>query len=168
MPIPPGAKPPTKRSKSAQEKGLDWQGEFQQFVEGYRNAFPIEIVRLYDTHSAGSFLPAQGGDFILIRNGHGVLLDTKYSGKNQSLVTCLKSAWSDSQASRMRLWSRAGGTSIVLFLGSGGMVEVWDASKLFEAYYTPRMKPNPNDCMLVVNKRDFFEEFKENFIDFIW
>lgn len=137
------------KPKTPQELGLEFQTDFQRHFEHLRNFKKLEIVRLYDTHAAGSLIPAQGGDFIVMFQKRGIMIDTKLSTIHATLEKCLKSSTSETQMSRMRLWVRAGGLAKLVFFGTHGL-EIWNVdTPLLEAYYTPRMKP-PIECCEIV------------------
>lgn len=154
------------KPKTPQELGLDFQTEFQRFLEVQRNHHKLEIVRLYDTHAAGSILPAQGGDFILLFAGKAILIDTKLTTKHECLSSCLKSAASETQMARMRLWNRAGGVSWLVFRTSSGAVDVWRVDDfLLECYYTARKKPDPRTNLVASFLSEAF--MYENFINLL-
>lgn len=93
---------------------------------------PLFYHRFYDTNSANSFLPAQPGDHQVIKGGHTVVIETKYSAIHVSLVSCFASVFKDSsQLTFARLLSRAGADYWVVFQGSGGY-ELWDGNLLFK------------------------------------
>jgi hypothetical protein len=170
-PPPTGVKPPPppappRKGKTPQELGLKFQTEFQRFLEVERTHHKLEIIRLYDTHAAGSLLPAQGGDFILMFAGKGILIDTKLTTKHECLSTCLKSAASETQMSRMRLWNRAGGISWLVFQGSAGNIDAWAVDDyLLDCYYTPRTKPDPHKG--IVFGFPSMAELKLHFVEFL-
>lgn len=97
------------------------------------------FVRLYDTTSAGNFLPGQPGDFILHVEGVGCLLEVKSSSKHPSLNSVtLRDTFSIEQIKGARLWLRAGAVSLCLFHRVGTKtVEVWGMQDVVGAYLSP-------------------------------
>lgn len=101
---------------------------------------PIVVHRFYDTHSAGSFLPAQPGDFLIITEGRAILLEAKHSTKYMSLRSCFSTHMKDSQIGQHTLWQRAGATTLVIFKSEtkegGKQVELWDGKNLIKSRNT--------------------------------
>lgn len=150
------------KPKTPQELGLEFQTDFQHHFEFLRTYTKLEIIRLYDTHAAGSLLPAQGGDFIVMFQKRGVMIDTKRSTVHPTLEKCLKSVVTKTQMSRMRLWVRAGGLAKLVFLGTNCM-EIWNVNDaLLEAYYTPRMKPPLSCCEVIFSD---WQDFRAGIVD---
>jgi hypothetical protein len=90
--------------------------------------------RLYDTRSAGGYLPQQQGDFIVAAATGGWLIECKASRKHNSLKSCLADNVEQHQAANLRLWHRFQ-PAIVLFCaaGDGNRIEVWDGETIGHA-----------------------------------
>lgn len=85
--------------------------------------------RFPDTKSCGNFVADQPADFLVCSAGSGMLLEAKASAKHDSLRSCLSNNVSGTQALHHRLWARAGGSSMFVFLGvSTDTVEIWDGA----------------------------------------
>ena len=112
--------------------------KFQDNVQDYLVSLvehnPVVVERLYDTHSAGNFLPAQPADFRLLIRGITVLLEVKHSVKHRSLYSCFSSAVSDDQLAGHRMYLRAGGFCYFLFgseIKKGDWnIELWPSQEL--------------------------------------
>lgn len=122
----------------------DWfEGRVQSALEVMMRTGPTFYQRLYDTRSAGGFLPAQPGDFIGVTQGTGWLLEVKASGKYGSLADggALRSLVKDHQALGGYLMTRASGKSLFVFYGRHSrQLEVWDGAAVRETYVVPRAK----------------------------
>jgi len=93
---------------------------------------PLVYHRFYDTHAANTFLPAQPGDHLIVKNGHATVIETKYSSTHISLVSCFSAVFNNSaQLTFARLWARAGAGYWVVFQGVSGY-EVWSGDLLYE------------------------------------
>lgn len=110
-------------------------GEFEATtLEALRNLMTIKangirFFRLYDTHSAGNFLPEQPGDFWGGCPRGPALIECKASIVHNSLKGALSSAMDFGQAMQLRLWGEAGYVALVLFHDYYGKnVEVWDGA----------------------------------------
>jgi hypothetical protein len=88
---------------------------------------PLVVHRFYDTRSAGSFLPNQPGDFLVIRSGEAFLLELKSSAVHTSLRSCLSETVSPQQIGHHKMWARAGAYCWFLFLGADGNLELWSS-----------------------------------------
>lgn len=87
----------------------------------------LRFLRLYDSRSAGSFLPPQPADFLVAYTPFTALLECKASEKFTSLRQCLSSHVDAAQAAQMRLWTeRTCHPAYVLFYSFvEGVLEVW-------------------------------------------
>lgn len=148
-------------SKSAQQRGKDFEEDTRQALEYAVRKTKTAYIRLYDTHSAGSFLPAQPCDFMACHDGTTILIECKASEKHSSLADnrrVLTSNLSDNQMAHARLWTRAGGRYLILFLSvEQGKVEVWDGNRVADTYFTPRARLDINDCLYQTNKTNLKE-----------
>lgn len=86
----------------------------------------VRMYRMYDSHSAGAFLPEQPGDFMGATARGATLLEAKTSIKHDSLRSCLSSNMDYGQAAELDLWDEAGHCSLVMFYAyQTGTVEIW-------------------------------------------
>lgn len=107
--------------------GAWFESHVQADLKTIKERYPIDWLRLYDTKSAGSFLPAQPADFIVAGADDVYLLETKCSGKHKSLRGGLSSLVKQTQAVSHYTWSRSGHMSHFLFLSvQTGVLQLWD------------------------------------------
>lgn len=122
----------------------DWfEGKVQEALELLMRTGPSLYQRLYDTRSAGGFLPAQPGDFMGATDGLPWLIEVKASGKYGSLADggALRSLVKEHQALGAYLMARAGGASRIFFYGRHSRrLEVWDGMAVRAVYVQPRAK----------------------------
>ena len=102
--------------------------------------------RLYDTKSAGKFLPPQPADFIGVLQGVPVLLECKSSDQFKSFKECsLKSFIKPTQYASFTMWQRNGGCGLFVFYSIFGKTfEIWGSRDILRAYsdgWNPHMKP---------------------------
>ncbi len=103
------------------------------FWEAQEN-YPFKCIRLYDTHTAGNYMPATDGDYVIMSKGTGFLVEVKCSAKHSSLKSCLSSHLSKGQAQAQRLYARAGGVPVVVFASvSENVVEIWEGNCVGQA-----------------------------------
>lgn len=89
----------------------------------------IRFFRLYDTHSAGGFLPEQPGDFWGGCPRGPTIIECKASIKHSSLTGALSTALDFGQAMQLRLWAEAGHVALLLFFDyNGKSIEAWDGA----------------------------------------
>jgi hypothetical protein len=90
--------------------------------------FPLFYLRLYDTKSAGNYLPAQPCDFLIwTPNRSGIFLEVKYSSAGESLRSVFSNNVSDQQLASARLAHRAGQHYLILFYSAASKCfELWD------------------------------------------
>lgn len=133
------------KKKTPQEVGKDFEDHLQAAMKLLQQKHKFTFIRLYDSHSAGSFLPAQPGDFCGVAQGRGFLMEAKSSAKVATLhgnKSVLSSNMGTTQAAAMKIWYRAGAVVLVPFLAQGtGEVEFWDGKYLAEIFSTPRARP---------------------------
>lgn len=136
---------------SSQARGKGFEETFRQVLKGMVNTHPLAFVRLYDTRSAGAFLPEQPGDFLLTYDKVNFLVECKSSKRYSSLSQGrqpLTSLFSDGQIASMYVWQRAGSRPLILFLpAEGEEVEFWRGEDVYEAYHTPRGKLQEKDIL---------------------
>lgn len=140
------------KEKSAQQLGIEFQTRVQNVLSGLQSTNAMVYHRLYDTKSAGNFLPGQPGDFCGCWKGRAFLIEVKLSTKHTSLAGSrapLNSLFDDEQVAKMRLWSMAKAQTLVIFKShTDGAVEVWDGGYLGECYVTPKKKLEPIGILL--------------------
>ncbi len=90
----------------------------------------LAYLRLYDTKSAGDYLPQQPADFLITYSGFTTLLEAKFSEVHDSLAQCFSNAAKPNQTASAHIWSRAGAKYFFLFYPklSNGKVELWDGA----------------------------------------
>lgn len=86
---------------------------------------PLLVHRFYDSRSAGTILPAQPADFLVIHQGIPILVELKSSEVHDSLRACFSSAVTKQQLAQHRIWRRAGARCWFLFYGAEGRYERW-------------------------------------------
>jgi hypothetical protein len=119
--------------------GKDTEGIVRDSLLMMQEKKKAVFIRLYDTTSAGNFLPGQPGDFVLHAGGRGCLLEVKSSIKYASLLdTTLRNVFSLEQIKGARLWSRSGAATLCVFHHVGkNFVEIWEMKNVVEAYLSP-------------------------------
>lgn len=134
-------KPKSRDTMTDQSFG-DWvEGQVQEALDRIYRSGPVFYQRLYDTRSAGSYLPAQPGDFIVVANGTPFLVEVKASGKYPSLESAgaMRALIKDHQMLGAHLFARAGGRSLVIFYGRRSRrLEIWDGALVREDYIATR------------------------------
>ena len=132
------------KEKTPQQKGHEFQDLVQKNLLDHMRKAKSYTMRLYDTKSAGNFLPSQPGDFISIYQGLPILVEAKSSSKVSSLSqsrAALTSLFDNEQLAKGRLWVRAGGSASVIFqCQESRMIEVWDMGYLRDCFNTPRLR----------------------------
>ena len=106
----------------------EWKQLEERVAEYFRLRMenePLVYHRFYDTHAAGGFLPAQPADHLVVSRGTPILIETKYTSRFETLVSCFSEMVDDNQIANTRMWSRAGAYSLYLFEGTEGY-ELWD------------------------------------------
>lgn len=112
---------------SSQHLGKWFEGKLEEYFKEKEEESKFRAVRLYDTGSAGSYLPAQDGDYICIGGGTAYLVEAKCSAKHSNLRSGASSLVSKEQAMAHRMWSRAGGTGVFMFGSvSADIFQIWD------------------------------------------
>ena len=131
----------------AQDLGKQFQDDIQEVLSAMPTTERAFFHRLYDSRSAGAYLPDQPGDFILLYHGGALLIECKSSTMFDTLAggrRNLTSLFSDQQVASMRLWLRAGGVPMVLFKSHNtGIVEAWGGGYIADCYLTPKRHALP-------------------------
>ena len=145
--------------KTPQQRGKEFETKVQRAYEKLQATKELVCLRLYDTRSAGNYLPAQPGDFIIVYKGVPILLEVKSSEKFDTLSgkrAPLTSLFDAEQVAKMRLWRRAGAYPIVLFQSQvTGWMEVWDGDYVAVCYATPRRCIERTDSYFTFLKDEF-------------
>lgn len=140
------------KKKTPQQVGKDFEDHLQAAMKILQQKHKFTFIRLYDSHSAGSLLPAQPGDFCGVANGRGFLMEAKSSAKENTLhhnKTLLSNNMDDKQAAAMKVWHRAGAMVLVPFLAQEtGVVEFWSGKYIADIYTTPRARPDKEEGLL--------------------
>jgi hypothetical protein len=150
--------------KTPQQLGHEFQDYVQGILEGFHNKYRTITQRLYDTKSAGAFLPSQPGDFFTVWEGIPYMVEAKCSVKHNSLAAsraALTSLVDGKQGAKMRVWHRAGckGLYIVKSMETG-CIEVWDGNQVAIALATPRGKIPEEALHFKITQKDFPEAIK--------
>lgn len=117
---------------TGQSKTPKWKKLEEDVAELFRQRMELEPLvyhRFYDTHSAGSLLPEQPADHLVIWRGLPILIETKYSSRFASLASCFGEMVKDGQIASARIWGRAGAYSLFLFQGTEHY-ELWNGDYL--------------------------------------
>lgn len=131
------------KTKTPQEVGKSIESEFQLMLNTFSQKTPLSYERLYDTHSAGSYLPPMPSDFIVGYDSVTHFIELKSSASFSSLMDggALRNLVKDAQVAKMRMWVRAGCPCWFVFVSQkSGTVEWWNGRKVIQAYLTPRGK----------------------------
>ena len=137
-----------KKARTPQELGVEFQDEVQKVFETLQKSTlrRLRFHRFYDSRSAGGYLPAQPGDFLLCNNGKTVVVEVKLSTVYRSLHSAgaLRSLMKAEQAAQMALWTRAGAEGLVIFKDhENGYVELWDGAYVAKTRATERAVLDP-------------------------
>lgn len=130
--------------KTPQQLGTDFQNDVQSVLKPLQTSSRTYFHRLYDSKSAGNYLPSQPGDFVCVHEGRPVLIEAKSSGQIGSLSESRKftGLFDSEQLLKMRLWVRAGGSASVIFqCQKTKALEVWDGVYIADCFNTPRLRP---------------------------
>lgn len=115
------------KDKSPQERGKDFEADFQAVLKSMHQRLKCNYYRFYDTRSAGAFMPSQPADYFLGFQGVMHFFELKSSEKFDNLGSGLSTLMDKDQAAHLRLWARAGAGTHVLFLDQvSGAVEWWN------------------------------------------
>ena len=106
----------------------DLEDEVERRLKKLLVHFELMYLRLYDTKSAGNYLPAQPSDFVIwVPERPSIFLEVKYSGVSDTLRSVFANAVSDQQMASARLADRAGQRYEVLFYSApAAMFELWN------------------------------------------
>lgn len=132
--------------KTPQQAGKDFEGRVQAVLSDLQRTSRVYFHRLYDSHSAGAYLPSQPGDFIAVADGKACLIEVKSSLAVESLSEsrkALTSLFDVEQLTKMKLWARARGSASVIFQSQETKaIEVWDGVFIRDCFVTPRLRAN--------------------------
>ncbi|RKX63278.1 MAG: hypothetical protein DRP42_07805 [Tenericutes bacterium] len=137
--------------KTPQQRGHEFQDLVQKHLLEHMRKAKSYTMRLYDTKSAGNYLPSQPGDFISIFNGLPILVEAKSSGKVSSLSEnrAALQLFDNEQLAKSRLWIRAGGSASAIFqCQHSKKLEVWDMGYLRDCFNTPRLRADTKRAYL--------------------
>lgn len=153
-----------RKHKTPQEVGKGFEEQFRLFLKHICSTVPAVMHRFYDTHSAGSIMPTQPGDFQLVYRRHLHLFELKSSEKHQSLASGLSSLVDLDQMALMNFWHRGGAVTHYLFLSQqDGAVELWDGGLVCQTKLSPRARLKKDGEGVI--RYASFEEFCQHFAD---
>lgn len=110
----------------AKSIGTWFEGKVKDACDVNREKHGLFYYRIYDTKSAGNFLPNNPADFLLGYRGKGLLLECKASEKHTSLVGGVRELVGEDQAAYLEWWEKVGNPSRVLFYSDRlGQIESW-------------------------------------------
>lgn len=143
-------------ARTAQEDGKVFEEWVQDILTDLQENHRAMYHRFYDTHSAGGFLPAQPGDFLVLKGGFPLLIECKSSRKDPTLTRrYLSDSFGDAQCGKMRIWLRAGAGGIFLFRSDPAQtIEVWPAEYTINTKNIARKSPDIEEVfsVLPINK----------------
>ena len=146
----------------------DWfESECQRALDHLMQKGPTFYHRLYDTRSAGSFLPAQAADFSGAHSGRPFLLECKGTVVHESLAapSAMHKLLKDHQVLASYLMQRAGGFGLIAFRSRlSKELEIWDGGRVRPVYVVARSKLAPSDGLMVRCQCEDNEVF-DKFID---
>lgn len=138
------------RVKSPQEVGKEIESEFRDTLIYQVNHYRLSFERLYDTGSAGSYLPEMPCDFIVGYQGVTHLIELKSSNTHRSLAhgrTPLTSLVKPGPTGKLNFWRRAGVPIHFIFVNQKDRsAEWWRGDDVLNAYFLPGGKLNIQDC----------------------
>jgi len=138
--------------KTPQQLGKDFEGKVQGVLTDLQRTSKTYCLRLYDTRSAGNYLPSQPGDMVCVHEGRPVLIEVKSSGKVESLSqnrSALTSLFDNEQLAKAKLWVRAGGYASAIFqCQHSKVIEVWDLNYIRDCFNTPRLRADKKQAYL--------------------
>lgn len=139
-------------TKTAQQRGKDFEGKVQDYLRSMERKRRVITLRLYDTRSAGNYLPAQPGDFVTVAHSKPFLIEAKSSEVHRSLAgkrAPLTSLFDPEQVAKMRLWKRAGAKVWVIFQSQETkLIELWDGAYIGECFVTPRQCADVREAVI--------------------
>lgn len=158
-------------SKSPQKVGKEFEGKLQVEMSARMQKSRAYCHRLYDTKSAGNYLPSQPGDFIYLVRGTAMLLEIKSSAKYPTLAgkrTPVTDLFDNEQIAKMRLWARAGGATVVVFMDQAtNTIEVWDGKDVVQVYVGERSDKLHEDFIIFRALEDSYSSNVEHTVDFL-
>lgn len=120
--------------------GKRFEREVHTALKELEQTRSLLVHRFYDTYSAGDYLPAQPGDFLIIYKGIPILLELKGSCIHESLRACFSSAVTPNQIGSHILWNRAKASCWFLFNFNGqhgeNFYELWPSTACISARET--------------------------------
>lgn len=115
------------RKMTPHKRGAWFEAHVYECLSFLKEHKKVDWFRLYDTKSAGAYLPAQPADAIVAGRDDVYLLELKCSNKYKSLRGGLSSLFGMRQAVSHFTWNRAGHRSHILFLSTvTGELQLWD------------------------------------------
>jgi hypothetical protein len=153
------------KDKSPQERGKDFESDFQALLKSMHQRLRANYYRFYDTRSAGAYMPSQPADYFLGFQGVMHFFELKSSEKHASLANGLSSLMDKDQAAHLRLWARAGAGVHVLFLNQvSGAVEWWNGLAVSSARAAGKAIKPLGICMQYPDFATFEKLFEEQLV----
>lgn len=139
-------------TKTPQQLGKEFEENVKNNLQSFMSKNKTVTLRLYDTRSAGNYIPSQPGDFVSVWQGNAILIEAKSSTIHDSLSdkrSSLTSLFDKEQVAKMRIWKRAGASVSVIFKSPRqGRIEVWDGAYIAECFVTPRKRADIKQAYL--------------------
>lgn len=129
--------------KTPQQLGKEFEGKVQGILTDLQRIKKTYCLRLYDTRSAGNYLPSQPGDMLCVYEGRPVLIEVKTSGNVSSLSQnrAALQLFDAEQLAKTKLWVRAGGSASAIFqCQHSKVIEVWDMNYIRDCFNTSRLR----------------------------
>jgi len=143
-------------TKTPQEIGKDFEETTRLILKALTLKRKSMFHRLYDTHSAGAYLPEQPADFLFMYEGKLTLIECKSSAKYETFPAGLSSLMEKEKAPLIRMWLRAGARCLFVFLSqSSGMIEFWDGKDVIAARTAERGRLDKTKIRLKILKKDY-------------
>jgi hypothetical protein len=153
----------SRKEMTPQELGSAFQQDVEKLLRAMEPANRMRWFRFYDTKSAGSYLPSQPGDHLVLWQGRTFLIEEKLSTVHRSLAStgALRDLMGNEQAAHQILWERSGAKGLVIFKDhANSFVELWPGAYVGRVRNTPRERLDDARC-----KRFHVEHFFQNLLE---
>lgn len=107
--------------------GAWFEDELKPIFKNMQEHMGLYYHRFIDSKAAGNLVADQPADFMLKTKKGAFLIEVKASRRHKSLIGGLSSLMRKEQAVHLRMWDRADGDSLVIFINvPSGHVEIWE------------------------------------------